>query len=169
MLGILEWPEPVFVLPLRRAGGSPPACGPACAAKESLEEAAVLVVLYVAAVIIDIRVLVALQIGLVFLGLAAGHGLDLLDLGDQLFAGQLGIKGLFQQILDVVNAVGQFGFGGSCFSCHDVIPPEWIGQEFRVFGTAYCSGVIASGLPMRRRNSTAFRCFDSASLRVITL
>ena len=86
--------EPVFVLPLRRAGGSPPACGPACAAKESLEEAAVLVVLYVAAVIIDIRVLVALQIGLVFLGLAAGHGLDLLDLGDQLFAGQLGIKGL---------------------------------------------------------------------------
>jgi len=38
-----------------------------------------------------------------------------------------------------------------------------------VFGTAYCSGVIASGLPMRRRNSTAFRCFDSASLRVITL
>jgi hypothetical protein len=66
---------------------------------------------------------------------------NLFDLADQLFAGQFGVKRLGRKILDVVNPLGQLGFGRACFLRHDSIPPEWVADEFRV---------LVGGIVLRR-------------------
>ena len=100
--------------------------------KIHLEEAGVLVVLVVAAVIIEIRFLLAVHIGLFLFGLAAGHGLISLTFETSPSRVNSGSsasssKSSMSSIRSVNSALV-----GPASCAHDAIPPEWIGHEFGV-------------------------------------